>query len=134
MAPAFSIVPEGPAGAFAPNWFSVHSSPWMAVEKPCPYIVCRVRSMRSAPDHFWCVRVSTPSSRSGRWMPSTYPSIDCWSTRVRQRRLALSDDKWKPARVTNCQVKPSLPRSLQKVCICASVMPEASQLKDGDRL
>ena len=32
------------------------------------------------------------------------------STSVRHRRLALSDERWKPARVTNCQTKPSFCR------------------------
>lgn len=45
-----------------------------------------------------------------------------------------SDILHTPASVINCQQNPSFPKSPIKLDICSSDIPEASQLKDGERL
>merc|ERR1711933_439638 len=119
--------------SFAPNWVSVTPALMMPVDESPPEIRLPVSSTSSDPLHFWCVKVSTPSSRSFRWISCTYAAAPRLAY-SRAKRSMLRASQWKPARVINCQQKPSFAKSQTKLSICASVIPEESQLKEGLRL
>jgi len=63
--------PAAAAHFLAPNCVSVTPALMMPVEEVPPEMIVPAWSTISEPLHFWCVSVSTPNSRSLRWMSCT---------------------------------------------------------------
>mmetsp|Transcript_39873 Transcript_39873/g.120409 ORF Transcript_39873/g.120409 Transcript_39873/m.120409 type:complete len:209 (-) Transcript_39873:1181-1807(-) len=122
-----------PGQCLAPNCVSVTPALMMPVEDVPPETMFPISSTISEPLHFWCVNVSTPASRSLRWISWTYAAAPRVLYSLAKRSM-LKASQWKPASVMNCQQNPSFARSQMKLSICASVMPDESQLKEGLKL